>query len=166
MSTLREITAEHISLQQLVEREEFTLDDVKDTFESLAGEFTAKAQSLVYVVNNISVDTTALDNEIKRLQARKTTLVNKEKSLREYLKTNMQMAGMTKISCPLFTITLAKGRDMVQIDDEAELLEDYREIVEVVKIDKAALLRDLKSGYLKSGCGASLVKSDESLRIK
>ena len=163
MSTLREITAEHMGLQQLVEREEFTLDDVKDTFEALAGEFTAKAQSLVYVVNNISVDTTALDNEIKRLQARKTTLINKEKSLREYLKTNMQMAGMTKISCPLFTITLAKGRDVVQIDSESDIPDEYVQIVQEARVDKRALLAALKNGPVN---GASLVKSEESLRIK
>ena len=163
MSSLREITAEHSQLQQLVEREEFTLDDLKDTFEAIEGEFTAKAQSLVYVVNNLTADTSLIDAEIKRLQARKQVLVNKEKSLRDYLKFNMQTAHMTKISCPFFTITLAKGRDVVQIDDESALPEDYREIVEVVKIDKAHLLRDLKAGPVS---GASLVKSDESLRIK
>ena len=163
MSSLREITAEHSQLQQLVEREEFTLDDLKDTFEAIEGEFTAKAQSLVYVVNNLTADTTTLDAEIKRLQARKQVLVNKEKSLRDCLKFNMQTANMTKISCPLFTITLAKGRDVVQIDDEHHLPDQYVTAVEVVKIDKVQLLRDLKAGPVE---GASLVKSEESLRIK
>jgi hypothetical protein len=163
MTTLRDITAEHNELALLVERDEFSADDVKDTFEALEGEFSAKAQSLVAVVNNMKADTTAIDEEIQRLTARKKVMVNKQESLRSYLKMNMQASGITNIKCPLFSITLAKGRDVAVIDDEGAIPEDYKEIVETTKIDKRAILADLKKGPIS---GARLEKSGESLRIK
>jgi hypothetical protein len=163
MTSLRDITADHKELISLVEREEFSLDDVKDTLEAMEGEFNAKAQSLVAVINNFKVDMSIIDTEIKRLTDRKKVMVNKQDSLKEYLKTNMQASGITNIKCPLFSITLAKGRDVAVIDDEALIPEGYKEYVEVLKIDKAGILKALKEGPVD---GARLDKSDESLRIK
>jgi hypothetical protein len=163
MTALHQITKEHREIALLVEREELTLDDVRDTFEALEGEMTAKAASLVAVVDNINADVKAVDDEIKRLQARKKTMTNKQKSLRDYLKMNMQATGITNIKCPLFSITLAKGRDVVVIDDAEIISEDFKEVVETTKIDKVGLLKALKQGWHP---GAHIEKSDESLRIK
>jgi len=163
MSTLREIADQHKQLALLVEAEEFTVDDVKDTFEALEGELSAKASSLIVVVNNFDSDIDAISNEIKRLQARKTVLTNKKDSLRDYLKMNMQAAGITSIKCPLFSITLAKGRDVVWIDSELDIPDDFKQEITTVKVDKVNLLKALKDGPVE---GARLVKSDDSLRIK
>jgi hypothetical protein len=89
--------------------------------------------------------------------------VNKQDSLNEYLKSNMQASGITNIKCPLFSITLAKGRDVAVIDDEQAVPEAYKEIVKSTKIHKTSILAALKEGPVS---GARLEKSDESLRIK
>lgn len=163
MTALHQIAREHRELAKIVEQDELTAEDVADTFEALEGEISAKAASLVAVVDNINADVKAVDDEIKRLQARKKTMVNKQQSLRDYLKMNMQATGITNIKCPLFSITLAKGRDIVVIDDEDNVPPGYRTVTKVVKIDKAQLLKDLKLFEVK---GAHIEKSDESLRIK
>lgn len=163
MTSLRDITAEHKELISLVEREEFSLDDVKDTLEAMEGEFNAKAQSLVAVINNFKADTSIIDAEIKRLTDRKKVMVGKQDSLKEYLKTNMQASGITNIKCPLFSITLAKGRDIAVIVNASMIPESLKEREVTERINKSKLLELLKTGPVS---GARLEKSNESLRIK
>lgn len=164
MDKLHEISTQHRELSSLIEREELTLDDVRDTFEALEGEINAKAVSLVAVVDNINADVRAVDDEIKRLQARKKAMTNKQDSLRGYLKMNMQATGITNIKCPLFSITLAKGRDVVVIDDADLLPDDLVEVKVTIAPKKADILRALKAGQVIEG--VRIEKSDESLRIK
>ena len=164
MCKLHEISTQHRELSSLVEQEELTLDDVRDTFEALEGEISAKAVSLVAVVDNINSDVKAVDDEIKRLQARKKTMTNKQDSLRGYLKVNMQSAGITSIKCPLFSITLAKGRDVVVVDDADILPDDLVEVKVTIAPKKTDILKRLKAGEVIEG--ARIEKSEESLRIK
>lgn len=160
---LHELSTQHRQLEVMVEEEGMTPDMVADTFEALEGEFNDKAVSLISVVNNMNADVEALDAEIKRLQDRKKAITNKQDSLREYLRFNMEASGISKIQCPLFTITLAQGRDMLEINDESQIPDDYVEPVMTLKIDKRKLLADRKE---KDIPGCSVVKSKTSLRIK
>jgi hypothetical protein len=164
MTALHQITKEHRELALLVERDELTAEDVKDTFEALEGEVSAKAASLVAVVDNINSDVKAVDDEIKRLQARKKVMVSKQQSLRDYLKMNMQATGISNIKCPLFSITLAKGRDVVVIDDPEQIPNCYKTVTETTAISKAGIMADMKIDIKVPG--AHIEKSDESLRIK
>ena len=165
MSKLYEITDQHKELEKLAENDDGTLAEaLVDTFEAIEGEFNDKAISLITVVKNMDGDVIALDTEIKRLQARKQTINNNQNGLKEYLRTNMEATGISKISCPLFTITLGKGRDIVQIDNEDKIPTDYLRIETSVAPMKKEILADLKAG--KSIEGVSLTKSQTSLRIK
>lgn len=165
MTTLYELTANHRQLQELVERDDNELAEaIADTFEAIEGEFNDKAVSLIAVVNNLSSDTTAIDNEVKRLEERKKVIKNKQDQMREYLRMNMEAAGITNIKCPLFSITLAKGRDIVQIDDEKLIPAEYLNIKTTYSPMKADILKALKSG--EEIPGASITKSSTSLRIK
>lgn len=160
---LYEIVERHKKLELLVDSEELTVDDVADTFESIEGEFNDKAVSIIHVVENIDSDIKAIDDEIKRLQARKKSATNKKNSIRDYLKSNMQASGITKIQCPLFNITLAKGRDSVVINNADLIPDDYVSVDVVTTPDKRKILAALKSGEVVDGC--ELTKTDESLRI-
>lgn len=164
MDTIYKIAEQHKELALLVEREELTLADVADTFDALEGELSLKAESLVAVVNGIDYHIDNIDAEIKRLQGIKKTASNKKEWLRNYLKTNMQATGITKIDCPFFKITLAKGRDIVVIESEELIPDQYVDVQVVTKPNKAEILKALKAG--EDVPGARIEKSDESLRIK
>ena len=164
MSKLYQLSEQHRELQQLVDNEVMTLDDVADTFEGLEGQFNEKAVSLVHIINNMDSDTSEIDAEIKRLQGRKKTIENKQVSVREYLRTNMEASGITKIECPLFGITLAKGRDTVFIEDESKIPDELVDISVVQKPDKRKILAMLKAGEDVPGC--RIEKTKQSLRIK
>lgn len=162
MTQLYKISEQHRGLQDLVDSGEMELSDLKDTFEGLEGEFNEKAVSLVHAINNMS--TTDIDAEIKRLQDRKKVIENKQKSMRDYLRTNMEASGITKIECPLFSISLAKGRDVVVVDDEDSIPDDLIDVSVVQNPDKKAILAKLKAGEEVAGC--RMEKSKSSLRIK
>ncbi len=164
MSSLYQITDKRLELLALAEESEDMVQAVSDTMESLDGEFEDKARSLMAVVSNMSSDVLAIDSEIKRLGARKKSIENKQDCMRDYLKTNMEASNINKIQCPLFTITLAKGRDIVQIDDESKIPADYLIIKTSMSPMKKEILAALKNGDEING--VSLAKSPNSIRIK
>lgn len=164
MTTLHEITDKHRDLLKLAESDEDMAHAVADTMESIEGEFEEKALSLMAVVDNIGGDIPAIDEMIARLTARKKAIQNKQESMKDYLRMNMEASGISKIKCPLFTITLAKGRDMVQIDNVDEIPADYVDIKTSFVPMKREILAALKAGEQISG--ASLTKSKTSIRIK
>lgn len=160
---LYELTEQHNQLREIEESDDMA-QAIADTFEALEGEFNEKAVSLISVVNDMGSDVAAIDTEIKRLQDRKKVISNRQDSLREYLRTNMEASGITKISCPIFTITLAGGRDIVLVTKEDDIPTDYLNIKTSVSPMKAEILKALKTGEVIPG--VELGKSKPSLRIK
>ncbi|MBL4795896.1 MAG: siphovirus Gp157 family protein [Oleispira sp.] len=161
---LREIADKHNKLALMVDSEELSIDEVKDTFDLIEGEFNDKAVSLVAVTLNMGDDVKIIKDEIKRLQARVKSIEVKQDSMKDYLKFNMQKSGISNIKCPMFSITLAKGREVVEINDPDLVPNDYVNVSVVENIDKRKVLADLKDGKDIPGC--SLVRTDESIRIK
>ncbi len=161
---LYEISAEHRELEKLADESDDMAQAVADTMESTEGDFNDKAISLIHVVNNMSGDVEAIKSEITRLTERKKSIESRQQSMRDYLLFNMQETGIKKISCPLFTITLKNGRDIVRIDDESKLSTDYLNIKTTMTPMKREILAALKKG--ESVDGASLATSKPSLLIK
>lgn len=163
MTALQKITGEYKELLALASDPEMPGDAIQNTLEAIEGEFNDKAVRIVEVINSVGSDIAAIDAEIERLQARKKVIQNKDKSIRDYLRSNMEACQIKKITCPLFTITLAAGRDVVVIDNESDLPDEYITVKTSTAPDKKALLEALKSGDVP---GAHLEKSAPSLRIK
>lgn len=161
---LYEITAKHKELTLLAEENEDMAQAVSDTMELIEGEFNEKALSLVNVMKNIGAGIPSIEAEIARLTARKKTIENNQAHMTNYLKTNMEASGISKIECPLFTITLAKGRDIVQIDDTDKIPADYMNYKTSASPMKKEILAALKDG--EEIKGVSLTKSANSIRIK
>jgi hypothetical protein len=162
MTNLYEITGEMRDLRALGEIEGELV--VKDTLDAIAGEFKNKAEAIVHISLNLNGDVDSIKNEIERLQDRKKAIESRDKSLKEYLRENMEAAGISKISCPLFTITLAAGRSIAIIENESELPDEMVEVKTEIVPDKAKILAALKSG--QDVAGASLGTSKSSIRIK
>lgn len=163
MTALREISGQYLSLLDLANNDEIPIEAITDTLQGIEGEFKEKAVKVVEVINSIESDVSQIDAEIERLRARKKVITNRNQSIREYLMTNMEACEISKISCPLFTITLAKGRDVVVIDNEDELPDEYITVKTSTAPDKTAILAALKEGNV---AGAHIEKSRPSLRIK
>ena len=161
---LYEITSDMVALHELANDPDIPEQAITDTLSGLEGEFKQKAIDLVHVVLNGSADIEAIDAEIKRLSDRKKHILNVHESLKSYLRQNMEATGTTKITSPLFTITLAKGRDVVVVDDESALPDEYVRVKTTISPEKAAILSALKEGV--DVPGAHIEKSKSSIRIK
>jgi len=165
MTALYAITGQFKELSALQETADEDLAvAIRDTMGAIEAEFQEKALAVSHVILNFDADVAALDREIERLQERKRLVTNRQREIKEYLRENMEAAGMTKISCPLFTITLAKGREVVAIDDEAALPDELMRVKTEIAPDKTAIAAKLKAG--EEVPGARLERGQSSIRIK
>lgn len=135
-----------------------------DTLEAIEGEFEEKAKMVMLVAKESIKSVPAIDAEIKRLQARKKSLVSNEKWLKEYLRKNMIATGINKIECDLFTITLKKAVAGVEITDEDEIPDELCSVTTVLAPDKKEILKRLKAG--DEVPGAALKEGTRSLLIR
>ena len=163
MTQLYELTGQIKELNDMADDPEM-LDAVSDTLELLHMEVQEKAENIISLVKNRDSDIEAIEKEIDRLSGRKKQIKNFQDRLRDYLKVNMEAQGIKKIDCPLFTITLAKGRDIAVIDNADDLEDDFVKVETTVKPIKEDILKALKDGIDVKG--AHLEKGNNSIRIK
>jgi|FLOH01.1.fsa_nt_gi glutamine synthetase type III len=164
MTHLYELTEQNKELQILAEQGEIDAETLADTMEGIQGSFEEKGIAVIQVAANLDSDIEAIDHEIKRLQARKKSVVNKKEWMREYLRSNMEQSGIDNIKCPLFSITLRKATKQLEITDETKIPADYLDIKTVVSPMKREILAALKTGEYIPGC--QLKDSARSLLIK
>jgi len=164
---LRNITGQYLELCNLASdpESELTAESITDTLEAIEGAFNDKAIAVTHVISEMSLDVEKIELEIERLQKRKKVIQNRNDNIRDYLKNNMIASGITNIKCPLFSITLAKGRDIVSVHDEDAINPEHLTVKTIITPDKRLIMKALKDDP-DSVEGASLVKSEPSLRIK
>lgn len=164
---LRNITGKYLELCDLASDPEsdLTSDIIADTLEAIEGEFNDKAIAVTHVISEMNLDIEKIDSEIDRLQKRKKVIQNRNQNIRDYLKDNMMALDITDIKCPLFSITLAKGREVVSVYDEESIDPEYLAVKTSITPDKREIMKALKNDP-ESVSGARLVRSEPSLRIK
>ena len=139
-------------------------ESVAETIESFEMDFNEKANNIALVNANMSGDIASIDGQIKRLQSMKSAIVGRQDQLKEYLRYNMDKSGISKIQCPLFSISLRKPLKVVSIDDVESIPDEYVKVTTSVAPDKALIAKALKAGSLVTG--ATLVDGKSSLTIK
>ena len=160
MAKLYEITKDYIGFLD----SGLPADELNDCLESIEDAFEDKANNIMAVTQTLQEDVTAIDNQIKRLQERKKAIVNNQESLKEYLRHNMEMTGISKIKHPLFTVTLSAPGEVVKIVDEKLLSDEFVTVKTTVAPDKIAIKKAIKSGV--EVLGACLVSGKSRLTIK
>lgn len=165
MTTLHELAKEYREVAAMADSDDEGMAvAVLDTLEAIGGTFEEKAKAVVSVALNRESDVAAIDAEIDRLKARKAAINNQASRLYEYLRENMEATGIKKISCPLFSITLAEGMELACIDDESKLPDELMRVKTEIAPDKVAILKRLKEGVEVPG--AHIERSQSSIRIK
>ena len=157
---LYELTNQYAALSDL----DMPTEDLQDTFDALDGEIQIKAENLLSVVANMDANKTAINTEIKRLQARKSGITNRQTAMREYLRFQMENCGIKKITCDLFTITRGTGRPIALVDDVDKLPARFVKTTLTKQPIKADILKALKDGI--DVPGALIGSAKESLIIR
>lgn len=163
MSALYILTNEYLALAEKLAGLDLDAATVADTIEAsgLMDDLTSKAQGLEYVARGALAHNAAIDAEIARLQALKAGREKVAQGLRDYLKDNMERAGIEKIECPMFKISIRKNPPAVELLDSASLPAEYWTTPEpkppVAAPDKAAIKKALQAGI--DVAGARLIQN-------
>lgn len=164
MSTaLYQLTNQYLALAEQLADGDFDTATIADTIEAsgISDEIAVKAQGLEYVARGAEAHHGVIDAEIARLQALKAGRDKVAAGLRAYLKDNMERAGIEKIDCPLFKISIKKNPPAVEIIDPLSLETQYWRTPDpkppVAAPDKKLILEKLKAG--EEVTGARLVQN-------
>lgn len=152
MTALYVLTNTYLALAERLADGDFDAQTIADTIEAsgITDELSVKAQGIEHVARGAEAHNLAIDAEIARLQALKTQRTKVAAGLRSYLLDNMQRAGIEKIDCPLFSISIRKNPPSVEIIDQLSLPAKYMVTPEpkppVAAPDKAAIKKAIAAG--------------------
>lgn len=150
--------------KELEKLENIDAETLNDTLEALTAEFEDKSLSVAAYFLNLDSDIAQLKEAESRITARRKSIENRSKSLKEYLLSNMQRLEITEISCPEFKITIRKPQKVVEVIDVDMLDMCYTNRKVTLTADKMAIKKRLNKGDLI--IGAVLVDGKSSLIIK
>ena len=159
---LYELNHEWETVFNMLEDGEIDDKTIFDTIESIEADIDSKADGYGKIIRMLQGNILVMEEEIKRLQARKSTLDNRIKALKSNLQSVMENIGKPRIQTDIFTFSITKNPPSVKIEDGAEIPEEYQ-IPQPFKVDKAKIKEDLKNGKKLDW---AKIEQGTSLRIK
>ena len=133
-----------------------------DTLEAIEGDIEEKAIGYAKVIKNLEADVPALKEEVDRLNKKKQAKESKAKFLKLKLEETMKNLGRLEIKTDLFDFKIQKNPPAVDVLD-INLIPDAYKIPQDVKVDKKAILQDIKNGAEIKGVE---IRQSEGLRIR
>lgn len=153
---LYQLTENFLEVDRLIDEymeagQEDLANNLVEANKIIAQEIQRKSEGFVYMFRNIDSQIEAIDGEIKRLQELKKQKQNKYEYLKKSLKDNMEALGVKKLETDLGNIGIRNNPGKVNVVDERLIPDTYKEVVETVKVDKKAILKDIKAGMAVGG---------------
>lgn len=149
---LYQLTGEYAALMHRLDGMDLDAQTIADTIEAsgLTDALQLKAQGVEMVARAAVQYVPAIDAEIERLQALKAARERVAQGLRDYLKKNMEAAGIEKIECPFFKISIQANPPAVEVYDPQSLHAIYWKTPEpkppVPAPDKKLIAAAIKAG--------------------
>ena len=144
---LYEITEQ---LRELMAMDDVPPEQLQDTLDMIQDDFDGKAMQVAAFIREMELEAGAYKAEADRLTERKRAIEAKVESMKDYLRTNMEATGTTKIKGKLFSITLGKPSEIVRVGPVEKLPAGYIRVKE--EADKDAIKRALKEGLEVPEC--------------
>lgn len=146
--SLYTIAQEH---RAMVERLMDTQDDadvIADTIEAESYPLEVKAQNVAYAIKNLDATAAAIKAAEAEMAARRKAIENRVMHLREYVKTCMEIATVSKIECPHFALSIKANPPSVDIFEPSMIPAEFMRQPEPPPPapDKAAIKEALKAG--------------------
>jgi hypothetical protein len=159
MTALYAFANEYLALAERLADLDLDSATVADTIDAsgLMDSLAEKAQGIEYVARIAESHNPAIDAEIARLQALKAHRVKVAAGLRAYLLENMTRAGIEKIECPLFRISIQKNPPAVEVFDPMSIPAAYMTDPKppAPAPDKALIKQAIKDGFEVPGARLS-----------
>ncbi len=163
--TLYNITNKFAELMDMAENGELTEEQYNALGEQLALELQEKSSSIVGYVRNSELLIEAMKAEEKRISDLRKAGEKKVEKFKQYVKDNMEKLGLNKIQTELGTLSVTQNPMSVEIENEDEIPEEFKQQVITTKIDKTAIKNHFKATR-EMIAGVKIIDDKTSLRIK
>ena len=137
--------------RELEQRDDLDPETLKDTLDSISDSREVKLDNIANWIENNQADIDFLDKKIKQLQADKKSLVNRTKSLMEYMTTAIDDSGLKELKTKNHILKPRNYRASVYISDEKDIPSEFVKFKAVEIIDKKAIYELLKNGETVRG---------------
>lgn len=149
--TLFEIAKEYRQITDVLMDSGCDEQTLKDTLEGEAWPLELKAQNYGFVIRNLEATAASIKEAEKQMKARREAIEKRAAALLERLKTGLEIAGVTKLECPHFALTIKKNPPSVDVWDERQIPAQYMRTPEPpppppAVPDKAAIKAAIQSG--------------------
>lgn len=141
--------------------EQLDAETLKDTLDSINEAIDVKVENTAYVIKTLEANVAAIVLEEKRLAAMKSAQMNNIKNLKLYIQESMEKVGLDKVQGKTIKVTIQNNNQSVRVENE-EALKEYL-VEQAPKLDKKALLADLKNGVEVHGAE---LQQTRSIRIR
>lgn len=146
--TLFEIAKEYRHIADVLMDAGCDEQTLSDTLEAEAWPLELKAQNYGFVIRNLEASAAAIKEAEAAMAARRKMIEKRSAALLERLKTGMEIAGVTELSCPYFSIKVKKNPPAIDVWDEKQVPAKY--LVQPAppppSIDKKAIKADIDAG--------------------
>ena len=161
--TLYEVALEHRQLADKLAEMDIDETTLADTLEGSAYPVEQKARAVAAVIGNLDAEADAYTEHAKRVQAIAKSRKARADWLRSYLQSNMQLAGISEIKGPAFTIRLRDNPESVEVFEPGLVPQQFMRQPEPPPPapDKAAIKSAIKAGEEVAGCRLSRSKRIE-----
>lgn len=160
--SLYEITG---AFPRLMAQEEMSEEDKNKVEEELTTLLQKKSNSVIAYSKNIELAIKAMKEEETRISTNRKTLENRLEQFKKYVKECMEGNGINKIETDLGTLSIARSPMSIEIVNEEEIPDEYKEVIFTTKVDKKKIAEAFKStGELIEG--VEIHTGNTNLRIK
>lgn len=145
--TLYELTNDYAELLLMAEDPDIDEQAFMDTLEGIEGALEDKADNYAKIMRMLEADTKGIKAEEDRLSARRKTIENNIKRMKQSLQTMMELTGKTKFKTQLFSFNVQNNpasvvMDEPDIDNIPERFLKYKD----PEIDRKAIKDAIKAG--------------------
>ena len=154
LPALYEIAQQFHDLALLADVDDLPPEVIRDTLEGLQGTLEAKSTNVAKFILGLEAEAKMIEEAAKAMQSRAERRRRRAENIRNYVLFQLQQAGVTKVECPEFTISVRKNPEAVEIDDPEQVPAEYMVTPEPPppRPDKKAILAALKAGTPVAGC--------------
>ncbi len=132
------------------------LDDqtIADTLEGMAGELELKTASVAMMARNLEATASAIKDAEAQMAQRRKALERRSEWLRRYLLESMQHAGIKRVECPQFALTVRDNPAAVDVFEPGLIPAEFMRQPEPPPStpDKKAIKDALAAGADVPGC--------------
>ena len=140
--SLYEITG---AFPKLMAQEEMSEEDKNKVEEELTTLLQKKSNSVIAYSKNIELAIKAMKEEETRISTNRKTLENRLEQFKKYVKECMKGNGINKIETDLGTLSIARSPMSIEIVNEEEIPDEYKEVIFTTKVDKKKIAEAFKS---------------------